>query len=193
MRPLSGSFAEPEWPRFDVSWRRLLALDADLATLLALTIGATLCSAVFTLWAVLTPLAGFRVDAASLVVMAFLLAPLHEHAHALAFPRPADSPRASVRFSLRRFTLCAHYDGAVSRRRFLAVLAAPLAVLSVAPILVSSALGTSPGDLVLLTLLNALASAGDVLTFVLVAFQVPPGATLRAQGDGLAWKDAAIA
>jgi hypothetical protein len=186
----SGSIAEMQRTVPGGSWCRLLEPEADLATLLELAIGATLCSAVFTLWVVATPLGFASLDHfahATIVVIAIAVAPLHEVAHVWAFPRLDGGPRAVLRFSLR-LALYASYDGVVSRERFLAVLVAPLAVVSLLPVLLASLSATTPGPLVVISLLNALASSGDVLTFILVACQVPRGRELRIGTDALAWK-----
>jgi hypothetical protein len=92
-----------------------------------------------------------------------------------------------LRFSLRRL-LYASYDGVVSRGRYLAVLVAPLAVVSLLPLLLASLSATTPGLLLVISLLNALVSSGDVLTFVLVACQVPRGCEIRSGTDKLAWQ-----
>lgn len=189
MRPI-GWIADIERTVFDASWCPLLKPEADLATALELAIGATLCSAVFTLWVVATPLGFASLDHfahTTIVAIAIVVAPLHEVMHVLAFPRLDGGPRAVVRFSLR-LTLYASYDGVVSRERFLVVLVAPLAVVSLLPVLLASLSATTPGPLLVISLLNALASSGDVLTFILVACQVPRGCELRVGTDKLAWK-----
>ena len=172
------------------SWRRLLEPEADLATPLELAIGATLCSAVFTLWVVATPLRFASLDDfafATIVVVAIVVALLHELMHVWAFPRLDGGPRAVVRFS-PRLVLYARYDGVVSRERYLAVLVAPLAVVSLLPLLLASLSATTPGLLLVVSLLNALVSSGDVLTFVLVACQVPRGCEIRSGTDKPAWQ-----
>jgi Putative zincin peptidase len=186
----SGSIAEVQRTVPGGSWCRLREPETDLATLLELAIGATLCSAVFTLWVVATPLNFGSLDdfaLATIAVIAIVVALLHEFTHVWAFPRLDGGPRAVVRFSLR-LILHASYDGVVSRERYLAVLVAPLAVVSLLPLLLASLSATTPAPLLVVSLLNALASSGDVLTFVLVACQVPRGGEIRSGNDTLAWK-----
>lgn len=186
----SGSIADVQRRVPGASWCRVLEPESDLVTVLELAIGATLCSAVFTLWVVATPLGFVSLDdfgRTTIIVIAIVVALLHELVHVWAFPRLDGATRAVLRFPLR-LTPYASYDGAVSRERFLAVLVAPLAVVSLLPILLASLSATTPGPLLVISLLNALASAGDVLTFILVACQVPRGCEIRVGTDTVVWK-----
>lgn len=142
---------------------------------------------VLVLWLVLTPWQPNEIGAAMLVVAAILLAPLHECMHLIAWPGGAGR-RLECRRTGWKVSLRARGAGAVSRRRFLWLLALPFLVLSVFPVLGAAATGASPQFIVVMTLLNALASSGDVLAALLVMAQVPVDAVVREQGDDLMWR-----
>jgi len=165
-------------------WRPLREPDPGLAQVLALPIALTLGTAVVVLWAVLTPFTDPKLNPQSLVATLIVLVPLHEFAHAAAFPRSLRSAQLSIALWPWRV----HYDGELSRHRYLAILAMPLLAISVVPALVCAMLGSVSHPVASISLLNALASSGDVLAGILVLAQVPPEAVIRMRGSVIVWQ-----
>jgi hypothetical protein len=87
----------------------------------------------------------------------------------------------------------AHYEDAVSRNRFLSILAAPYLVLAWPPVIILGFIGI-PGPieyvemLALVALVNSVLPAGDVLGFFLMVSQVPSSACVKNKGWKSYWK-----
>ncbi|MFO1303222.1 MAG: DUF3267 domain-containing protein [Burkholderiales bacterium] len=181
-QPLAG----PVDP-YDVAWRQVQDLDASVAQVASLVAGAALCMATFAMWIVLVPFHPVRIGYGTLLFAAAVVVLLHELAHIVAFlvgrPRGAD---IDLVWRHRRPSL--QYRGAVSRTRYLVVLIAPLAAISLFPILASVVLSLRSGDLVLVSMLNALVSGTDAVAAALVLLQVPPGAFLQRRGPCVIWR-----
>ncbi|MFO1311059.1 MAG: DUF3267 domain-containing protein [Burkholderiales bacterium] len=175
---------------YDAAWRQVQDLHSGVAQAVALVVGATLCATTFVLWVRLVPFHPVRTGYGTLLIAAAIVIFMHELAHIVAFvagrPRGAD---IEIVWRHRRPSL--QYRGAVSRTRYLVVLAAPLVAVSFFPILASVALSLRSGDLVLVSMLNALVSGTDAVAAAVVLLQVPPGAFLQRRGPCVIWRPAA--
>lgn len=126
------------------------------------------------------------------VLILFIAA--HEMIHALVHPARGRTDKTIIGIWPSRLLFYAHYEGALSRARFLAVFAAPLVVLSFCSlpfIALMDAWGKWPAFeicLTVLSLVNGLASAGDALGMILIASQVPATAVVRNRGWRTYWK-----
>ncbi|MFA6562966.1 MAG: DUF3267 domain-containing protein [Verrucomicrobiia bacterium] len=126
------------------------------------------------------------------VLVLFIAA--HEMIHTLVHPARGRTDKTIIGIWPSRLLFYAHYEGALSRGRFLAVFAAPLVVLSLCPIpfiALMDAWGRWPAVemcLTVLSLVNGLASAGDALGMILIASQVPAIAVVRNRGWRTYWK-----
>ena len=167
-------------------WRSLRLPDAQVEFGVSLPLGGTMVLAVLVLWLLLTPWEPDEIGAAMLVATALFLAPVHECLHLLAWPRGASRKLACRRMGWR-ISLRARCAGVVSRRRFLWFLSFPFLVLSVLPVLAAAIAGAGWQCLIVLTLLNALASSGDMLAALLVLAQVPRDAVVGEEGDEVVW------
>jgi len=163
--------------------------DSGLLQILALVTGATLCVAVLVGWILLAPFKPVRIDYATFAVAALVVVVLHEFAHAVAFTMKRGSD-LRVGFALRKGRLSMRYEGAVGRNHYVLVLTAPLLAVSLLPVAVASLAAIGSGDVVLISMLNALTCGGDVIAAMLVLVQVPAGALIRRQGDTVLWKPA---
>lgn len=129
-----------------------------------------------------------------MVAMVGLFIVAHEIIHTLVFPERGRTDKTLIGFWPSRLLFYAHYEGVLSRTRFLAVFAAPLVVLSLCPIPLVALLdawGKWPMVkmwLVALSLINGFSSAGDALGMILVASQVPASAMVRNRGWRTYWK-----
>jgi hypothetical protein len=183
--PLVGSSPYP----YDLAWRQVHDIAADMGQVFSIVVGAVLCIAAFTLWIVAVPFHPVRIDYASLIVATTIVVFFHELAHAATFTWGRDRGRR-VECAFQKYRPHLRYHGAVSRSRYIAVLLAPLVALTLLPIVASVALSLHSGDLVVISLLNALVSGGDVLAAALVLLQVPANGIVQRRGDCVIWKAA---
>jgi len=172
---------------YDTAWNQVREPDSGLLQILALVTGAALCVAVLVGWMLLAPFRPIRIDYATFAVAALIVLVAHELAHAVAFTlkRGAD---LRVGCALRKGRLSMRYEGAVTRNHYVLVLIAPLLAVSLLPVAVASLVSIASGDVVLISMLNALTCGSDVIAAMLVVVQVPPGALMRRQGDTVLWK-----
>jgi hypothetical protein len=142
----------------------------------------------------LTPvsLEGYSVSRAILLFILFIL-PVHEMAHALLHPGGGASNRTTVGVWPGRLLFFAHYEGPMSRNRFLAILAAPLILLSLAPLVVATVFEVQWWALGVVSFLNTVAASGDIIGIILIAAQVPRDAIVQNKGWRSYWRLAEVA
>lgn len=187
MQLVLGSAKEKREPP-QAGWRVLREVDPDLTRIFELQISLVVAAVVLLCWLLAVPDVGFVREPGTFAAVSAVLALLHESAHAAAFPRGCAGGAAVFCFRPAQLVLCAHWSGAWSRRRYVAMLATPIAVLSFAPIAAFAPVGDAPRAVASLSLLNALVSGGDVLAIVLVLSQIPAGAAIRADGERILWR-----
>jgi hypothetical protein len=128
------------------------------------------------------------------LMILILFIPLHELIHALCFPDQGLSARAFIGFWPSTVFFYAHYEGPMSRNRFLLVCVAPYIALSLVPMTLIAGLrflGWRPEimlSLAWLSLVNSLGAAGDFIGFWLVLSQIPHTAIVRNKGWRTYWK-----
>jgi len=125
------------------------------------------------------------------VILAVLVIsiPAHELVHLVIHPQLGRSNKSVFGLWLSRGLFYAHYDGAVSRNRFLAILAAPYLLLAWLPVIILALIGTSgPIEyaliLTMVALVNCVLPSGDVLGILLLVSQIPASACVKNKG----WK-----
>jgi hypothetical protein len=128
----------------------------------------------------------------SLIVLVISI-PVHELVHLFIHPQFGRSNKSIVGLWLSRGMFYAHYEGAVSRNRFLSILAAPYLVLAWPPVIILALIGISVPIayveiLVLVALVNSVLPVGDVLGFFLMVSQVPSSACVKNKGWKSYWK-----
>ena len=184
--PLVGSSPYP----YDVAWRQVYEIDASVGQVLSIVAGAILCLFTFVLWLLAVPLRPLRVDYATLMIAAVMVLFFHELAHAMMFTC-GRARGLRVECAWQKYRPHLRYHGAVSRSRYIAVLMAPMVLVSLLPIVVAAVLSLRTGDLMLISLLNALVSGGDAIAAAFVLLQVPANAIVQRRGDCVIWKAAA--
>ncbi len=123
-----------------------------------------------------------------------LLIPIHELFHAVCHPGWGFSSNSVIGIWLSKGLFYAHYEGPMSRNRFLLIFAMPYIVLSLLPIpliAVAVVLGWSLVAALVLAFLSLLAAAiacGDLVGFLLIVFQIPGSAIVRNKGWKTYWK-----
>jgi hypothetical protein len=142
----------------------------------------------------LTPvtLDGYSAPKAILLFILFIL-PVHEMAHAFLHPGGGATDRTTIGVWPGRLLFFAHYDGPMSRNRFLAIFAAPLLLLSVAPLIIASVFEVQWWALGVVSFLNTVAASGDIIGIILLAAQVPRDAVVQNKGWRSYWRLAEVA
>jgi Putative zincin peptidase len=182
----------PNNPGFtpDDSWRSLREPSPWLLQLIAFPIGVACAFIVGWLWFCLTPARGeaFAVSAGSFLLVFASVIIVHELIHAAVHPKAGTTPQSILGFWPSRMLFYAHYDGQLSRNRFLLILAMPFVVISLVPLLLAALVKVAPNWLVFASTINALLSCGDVVGIGLIFTQVPATAIVQNQGWRTYWK-----
>ena len=176
----------------DPAWRRVDGAEPALMRLFGLQTSMLLAATLVVVWAVGTNFRDLPLRYWTVLAAAVLVVPLHELAHALTFPRGANSRQRTLLIRPRGFVFRAQYRGVLSRNRYVLVLLMPFLAISLAPVLACALLGieSAPTLFIVLMTLNALASGDDVLAAVLVLSQVPARGLVRTDGSATLWKPA---
>jgi hypothetical protein len=184
----------------DESWRRLREPNLWLMQLLALPVGLVAMVLVAFCWQWILSAREVRItgsgtpEALMLEVVAVFVGVLvvHELLHGAVHPRLGFSKDTILGIWPRKGLFFAHYCGALTRDRFLAVFAAPLAGITLLPLLlVAAGLPLSPKATMILaygSILNALFACGDMIGMILIAWQVPRRAEVRNRGWQTFWR-----
>lgn len=178
----------PDSPEFvpDESWTLMQEPGPWLMQTLALPCGLLLALVLGVLWMTLTPLLqGPPPSPAECLLALLAIVPAHEALHLVMHPRTGDS---IVGFWPSRLLFYTHYHSALLCRRYLAVLLAPIVLLSVVPLAACALTGKAPAFVAVASVGNALFAAGDLLAAGVLLAQVPPRATLRNKGWRVWWK-----
>ncbi len=192
--------AIPESPDFhpeEEGWQSLREPSPLVFQLWALPVAILNVVVLAILWKALVPslpikngaLAGIGV---LIVLLSFIL--VHEIIHAVTAPGWGLSNHTLIGAWPQKFVFYAHYDGAMSRNRFILVFAMPFLLLSVVPILIAAFAarltqdGTIPVILQFLVFINGLCACGDILGIAMFARQIPASAQVRNQGWRTFWK-----
>ncbi len=117
-----------------------------------------------------------------------LLIILHELLHAATYPGRLLGERTVIGVWPIKGLFYAHYDGSLSRNRFLLVLMAPFLVLTIGLWLVELIFRTGWGLWPGWSVLNAIFAGGDILATAMMAWQIPKEAEVRNQGWNTWWR-----
>ena len=138
-----------------------------------------------------------RPDVTALAVTLFLLAAIglfvgvlivHELVHLVAHPKCGLSQESVLGLWPKAGVCYAFYGGEISRNRLLTMIALPLLVFTVAPVLSFWATGKIVMWLAFVAMINALGSSFDVLVFAMVLYQVPAATIIRTNGWNTYWQ-----
>jgi hypothetical protein len=128
------------------------------------------------------------------VWMFILLIPVHELLHTVCQPSWGFSSNSVIGVWPSKVLFYAHYQGAMSRNRFLLVLAMPYIVLGLIPIpiiAVSQVFGLTAFPVVALAYLSLIGAAlacGDAVGFWVILSQIPSSSIVRNKGWKTYWK-----
>jgi hypothetical protein len=135
--------AIPTSPDFtpDVPWKPLREPSPWLAQFIAFPVGVLTAALMVVLWLSITPLgdAMFAMPTPSVLMSLAGLLIVHELVHAAAHPMAGRSAHSVLGFWPSRLVAYAHYDGELSRNRFVVIMLMPLFAISIVPLLVAAA------------------------------------------------------
>ncbi|MBP7050042.1 MAG: DUF3267 domain-containing protein [Phycisphaerae bacterium] len=157
-----------------------------------LAIGIVAAAVVGVLWLAITPLQVGDVTSAlslsGLVVSFAGMVVVHELLHVVVHPMSGRSPDSIVGFG-PSIGFYGHYGGEMTRNRFVAILLAPLVVISFVPLLVAAVAQVASGWAAFVSAFNAFLACADILDAGLVLFQIPATAIVRQQGWRTYWRE----
>ncbi len=168
-------------------WRKFKEPGAILMQVLALPIGLILAGFVAYTWLKLAPTQP-SLNSLNLLLLFILLIPIHEFIHLLVHPKAGWTKSSIAGVWPSRLLFYAHFIDPLPRNRLLAILIAPLIVLSMLPFLVCISLSVDSSTLFLFSVLNAVCACGDVFACLLILFQVPSRSQICNQGYWSYWK-----
>jgi len=123
------------------------------------------------------------------VIVLFLPAtPIHELIHASLFPGGPLTEKVTLGFYPRAVGCYAHFDGLLSRSRYVLICAGPLLVLTLLPLSVLTVFTPGWPYLLEFILANGLLSSVDILTIMFILKQVPRDSVLVNSGTETYWK-----
>jgi hypothetical protein len=164
-----------------------------ITQLLALPVAFVLVLAVAILWWLTNPVTSLTLTITTgslhwLLIGMSVVIVAHESLHLIVHPGLGTSKASIAGFWPSKLIFYAHYEGAVSRNRFLAILSTPFIVLSIIPIIVSSVFRIWPPWLIAVSLVNAFSACVDILGIFIVLCQVPSKGLIRNKGWRSFWR-----
>ena len=197
----------PENPDFhpqEDGWTPLREPSAGVFVLLASGVGIVVGLLVAMLWAATVesgivlqvkfsgssgpPAIPIAIAIAKVLAAIALLVVVHELLHAAVYPGGWLSRRTIIGMWLSKGLFYAHYDGPLSRNRFVLTLLTPFLVLTLGVWLAELVLHSGWGLLLAWSVLNAMFAGGDLLATGIVLWQLPARAEARNQGWNTWWR-----
>jgi len=117
-----------------------------------------------------------------------LVIPIHEFLHAVCFKGRLTSKRVIFGFYPKVLGFYAHYIGQVSWYRYIVIAVFPFLILTVIPLIIVIIFNLEYPFVVEVIFANGLASAGDVVTVIIILKQVPRQSILINTGMKTYWK-----
>ena len=171
------------------SWRALREPTPLVAQLISVPIGVVTAAFIAFLWLLMTPVEDAPAFEPWAILLSFaLIVVVHELIHAAVHPMAGHSPRSTIGFWPSRLLFYAHYDGELTRNRFVAILVAPLVVLSIAPLLIAAFAQLGSTWVAFVSVFNALLASLDALGAAMILLQIPGTAIVRNQGWRTYWR-----
>ena len=124
----------------------------------------------------------------SFIYAALLIIPLHELSHSLLFPKSLISKDVLFGFYPKAFVFFTHYNGIITRNRFILILLAPFLILTVLPLIFIILTGNQNVFLAKMVFINALSSSIDLLTVIKTIKEIPKNGFIRNKGFKSYWK-----
>jgi hypothetical protein len=179
-RPAEEGWIPLKEPK-NMFWFQLLAFPISICLVILITSLATALNIATTIVLDLYSLLDLLLALGLVIVV-------HEFLHGIMFPGRLFSENVMFGVWPKALAFYAHYDGELTRNRFLIVLITPFLAISVLPLFILKLLGVSNSFVIVCCLINAFISCGDVLGVLLILFQVPRKAKMRNQQFKSYWK-----
>ncbi|MDT8896636.1 DUF3267 domain-containing protein [Thermanaerothrix sp. 4228-RoL] len=160
-----------------------------IAIPVALILLAVWAVCLFSIQQDLPPFQAFRADINTLLIL-LLIIPVHELLHAFTHPGWGTSSNSIIGLWLSKGLFYAHYEGEMSRNRFLLVFVMPLIVLGVLPTLLIMMRPEWTQSLLWISLFGTILASGDLVCVGIIFFQIPRSAVVRNKGWRTYWKPA---
>ncbi|HXR47184.1 MAG TPA: DUF3267 domain-containing protein [Candidatus Limnocylindrales bacterium] len=187
-----GGIPKPKGFIPDESWKSLREPGPWMMQLFAIPLGVVAFIAIGALWFYRTETKeSIFKPADSLVTMLgsfVILVIVHELIHAMVHPQLGRSSQSILGFWPSRLLFYAHYDGELTRNRFIAILAMPTIMITFIPLIVAIIFHLSCGLIAWASTWNILFACGDLFGIILLLSQVPSNATCHNQGWRTYWK-----
>ncbi len=135
----------------------------------------------------ISPLSNIKNAPIALAIMLGIV-PIHELLHLVCFPGFGLSEKSIVGFWPKMFIPYVHYDGILSKKRFMLIVSCPFVVLSITPLLSSFIKPDIAVVIVAVSYLNCLVCGVDLISIFLVVKQVPSDAVVRNNGLHSYWR-----
>jgi hypothetical protein len=175
--------ADPEFDPDAQGWTSLNEPNPWLAQLISLPVIGLALVLLAILWLAATPIRFSDLNIGFLdVLYIFVIIAPHELIHLVCHPHYGATSKSILGFWPATQLFYAHYDGVMSKQRFLVILAAPLIVLSVLPLVLCAALQFKSLVMLKISLFNCLCGAVDLLGIIVIWWQVPSQAVTRNKG-----------
>lgn len=186
--------AIPESPDFEPErpWQALREPSPIVAQFVAFPIGCVVVIVLGILWVVLTPsqILPENMSIGSFIASVAGITVVHELLHAAAHPGQGRSDSSVLGIWPKMMVFYAHYDGELSRNRFVVILITPFLVISVVPLMLSAVTQVGSAWAAYVSLLNAFLTCVDIFGTIVLWWQVPVASTLRNQQWYTYWKPA---
>jgi hypothetical protein len=174
-------------------WRQIKEPKPDGFALYSAAVSAALAVLWWTCWSALVPELKIRTELISLffswtfaaTVVAVIV--VHEVIHLVFHPHFGASKQSVVGFWPKHLLFYAQYFGVMSRNRYVAILLAPFALLSVMPLLAHFVIPMN-AHVAIISFVNALFAAGDILGACILILRVPPEADVVHSGWYTLWR-----
>jgi hypothetical protein len=115
--------------------------------------------------------------------------PVHEFLHAIFHPGWGLSSETMIGLWLEKGIFYAHYNGTISRNRFIVVFIMPLFLMGIVPLIL---LFVSPSlfpTFAIISFCGVLLAVGDIIGAVIIVFQIPRLSMVRNKGWNSFWKE----
>lgn len=173
-------------------WNNVKEPSPEVAQLIGIPIGVIVTGFMMFFTLKFTPINFTNINFIYLFIysipITFLIIPIHELIHAFFHPGKGLSDKTVIGFWPSQLLFYAHYEGMMSRNRFLFTLVSPFLFLSVFP-LVFCAISSYESLLIgYIANLNSLFASVDIFGFFLIFFQIPQKAFIRNKGWKSYWK-----
>lgn len=113
----------------------------------------------------------------------------HEILHAVCFPDKGRTNKTYICAWPVKLAFYTHFDGEISRNRFIITLITPFLVLTLGPILIYFVLSWAPAFVISLSVINGMSASVDLFGAALVGLQLPSSSILRNKGYKSWWRD----